>query len=238
MRKLEKFQRLQALPVSTAVLDGTGRIVAVNDAWKDFGSRNGLCVPHFGVGTDYFAYCLSGSGAGDFGNQLRELLDGKRDMITMIYPCDSPTEKRWFFLVGMPLSVDRPAGIAILHAELTSLLPLPAGLAKSDKSTASMLGVIEHSVADTLTMQLRSMLEERGDATSEMVDPSSKLSKRQLEVLKLLGEGKTNAQIAEAIFRSPHTVKLHVSAILKQLNLKSRTQAALLASKLWADGGS
>jgi DNA-binding NarL/FixJ family response regulator len=139
----------------------------------------------------------------------------------------------------MPLSVDRPAGIAILHAELTSLLPLPASLAQAGKSTSSMLGVIEHSVADTLTAQLRSMLEERGDATSEIVDPGSKLSKRQLEVLKLLGEGKTNAQIAEAIFRSPHTVKLHVSAILKQLNLKSRTQAALLASKLWAeDGGS
>ena len=63
------------------------------------------------------------------------------------------------------------------------------------------------------------------------------LSKRQLEVLKLLGEGKTNAEIAKALFRSPNTIKLHVSAILRQLNLKSRTQAALLASKLPREGG-
>ncbi len=60
----------------------------------------------------------------------------------------------------------------------------------------------------------------------------ARLSKRQMEVLRLLGKGKTNREIADALFRSPHTIKLHVSAILKQLNLKSRTQAALLASKL------
>jgi DNA-binding NarL/FixJ family response regulator len=62
--------------------------------------------------------------------------------------------------------------------------------------------------------------------------PRARLTKRQLEVLRLLGEGKTNAEIAKALFRSPHTIKLHVSAILRELDLKSRTQAALLASKL------
>ena len=235
MRKLEKFQNLKSLPVSTAVIDASGRIIAVNDAWKDFGTQNGLCVPHFGVGADYFAYCLPGSGAGDLGDRLRELLAGKRDMITMIYPCHSPTEMRWFFLVGMPLSVDRPAGVAVLHAELTSLLPLPADFAKGSTSATSVLDVIEHSVTDTLADQFRSMLVQ-SETESDGIDPSSKLSKRQLEVLKLLGEGKSNAEIAAAIFRSQHTVKLHVSAILKELNLKSRTQAALLASRLWPDG--
>lgn len=58
------------------------------------------------------------------------------------------------------------------------------------------------------------------------------LSKRQVDVLRLLGKGMTNREIAEALFRSPHTIKLHVSAILERLHLKSRTQAALLASKL------
>jgi DNA-binding NarL/FixJ family response regulator len=58
------------------------------------------------------------------------------------------------------------------------------------------------------------------------------LSKRQVEVLRLLGKGMTNREIAEALFRSPHTIKLHVSAILERLKLKSRTQAALIASKL------
>jgi DNA-binding CsgD family transcriptional regulator len=52
----------------------------------------------------------------------------------------------------------------------------------------------------------------------------------------ILGEGKTNKEIAEALFRSPNTIKLHVSAILQQLKLKSRTQAALLASRLLKEG--
>ena len=56
------------------------------------------------------------------------------------------------------------------------------------------------------------------------------LSRCQLQVLRLLGEGKSNREIAEALCRSPNTVKLHVSAILHRLNLRSRTQAALIAS--------
>ena len=60
----------------------------------------------------------------------------------------------------------------------------------------------------------------------------ARLSKRQMEVLQLLGQGKSNKEIAMALFRSPNTIKLHVSAILERLQLKSRTEAALLSSKL------
>jgi DNA-binding NarL/FixJ family response regulator len=70
------------------------------------------------------------------------------------------------------------------------------------------------------------------DAELNDVIARAGLSKRQVDVLRLLGKGMTNREIAEALFRSPHTIKLHVSAILERLHLKSRTQAALLASKL------
>jgi len=56
------------------------------------------------------------------------------------------------------------------------------------------------------------------------------LSKRQLEILGLLAEGKTNAEIAAALCRSPSTIKIHVSAILRHFNVRSRTEAALVAS--------
>jgi DNA-binding CsgD family transcriptional regulator len=239
-KALDRFQNLDALPVSTAVLDATGRIVAVNEAWKSFGERNGLCLPDFGVGANYFQFCPPVEDGGlSIANQLRDLLDGRKEMITTIYPCHSPTQQRWFFLIGMPLSIDRPNGVAIVHAELTSLLPLPASLAVASPEhvpsapAAAVLGAIERSVTDTLATHLRSMIVEpdRPDRPTD-VDPASTLSKKQLEVLKLLGDGKSNAEIAKALFRSPHTIKLHVSAILKQLNLKSRTQAALIASKL------
>jgi NarL family two-component system response regulator LiaR len=96
---------------------------------------------------------------------------------------------------------------------------------------------VEASVSNSLASQLAAMMQgpSKSAATSERGrDKKShlKLSKRQMQILELLGEGKTNAEIAKELFRSPHTVKLHVSAILKQLNVKSRTQAALIASSL------
>jgi DNA-binding CsgD family transcriptional regulator len=69
-------------------------------------------------------------------------------------------------------------------------------------------------------------------ASADGALPFAGLSKRQVEILVLLADGKTNAQIASALSRSPHTIKLHVSAIMRHLNVTSRTQAALLASKL------
>jgi DNA-binding CsgD family transcriptional regulator len=231
-RQVEKFASLHALPISSALIDASGRIVAVNEAWKTFGERNGLCLPDFGVGANYFNFCQTGEERdGGIAKQLMELLDGRSDIVTTIYPCHSPTQQRWFLLVGLPLSTDRPTGVAIVHADLTSLLTLPSGLATAVPE-ASILGAIEQSVTNTLAKQLRVMFEGPSDNYEEDIDPRSKLSQRQLEVLKLLGEGKSNAEIASALFRSQHTVKLHVSEILKRLNLKSRTQAALLASKL------
>lgn len=53
------------------------------------------------------------------------------------------------------------------------------------------------------------------------------LTDRQSEVLQLLATGKSNAEIARVLGISVHTARLHVSAILRTLNLDSRTQAAL-----------
>ena len=57
IEEFDKFERLQTLAVSAVVLDRTGKIVGVNDAWKNFGKRNGLLLPKYGVGADYLAYC-------------------------------------------------------------------------------------------------------------------------------------------------------------------------------------
>jgi DNA-binding NarL/FixJ family response regulator len=57
------------------------------------------------------------------------------------------------------------------------------------------------------------------------------LSDRELEVLKTLASGKRNKEIGEALFISEKTVKNHVSAILWKLQVNSRAEAGLLASK-------
>jgi DNA-binding CsgD family transcriptional regulator len=57
----------------------------------------------------------------------------------------------------------------------------------------------------------------------------SGLTKRELEVLDLLGEGFTNAEIAQRLFISVKTAGHHVSNVLMKLHLKSRTEAAVYA---------
>jgi DNA-binding NarL/FixJ family response regulator len=55
------------------------------------------------------------------------------------------------------------------------------------------------------------------------------LSERELEVLKLLARGLTNADIARQLYLSEGTVRNYVSAILSKLDVADRTQAAVLA---------
>jgi len=57
------------------------------------------------------------------------------------------------------------------------------------------------------------------------------LTSRELEVLRLLGEGMSNKQIGESLFIGIKTVKTHVSNILSKLEVEDRTQAAIYANK-------
>jgi len=60
-------------------------------------------------------------------------------------------------------------------------------------------------------------------------DPSSQLTSRELDVLRLVAAGKPNKQIAAELAISERTARTHVSRILRKLRLSSRTQAALWA---------
>ncbi len=57
------------------------------------------------------------------------------------------------------------------------------------------------------------------------------LSKREIDVLKLMGQGKNSPEIAQALYLSEGTVKNYVTQILNKLGMRDRTQAALWAQK-------
>ena len=67
----------------------------------------------------------------------------------------------------------------------------------------------------------------------QMIDASAfrDLSKRELEVLLLVSQGKSNNKIAEALSLSEKTVRNHVSSLLDKLNLSNRIQLATYAVK-------
>jgi LuxR family maltose regulon positive regulatory protein len=64
---------------------------------------------------------------------------------------------------------------------------------------------------------------------SAMIEP---LSERELEVLQLIAEGLTNAEIASRLFLSLNTIKAHTRSIYGKLDVHNRTQAVTMARAL------
>jgi DNA-binding CsgD family transcriptional regulator len=58
------------------------------------------------------------------------------------------------------------------------------------------------------------------------------LSRREVEVVRLLAVGRTNREIARELFLSPRTVDMHVRNILRKLDCRSRVEAAGRAGDL------
>jgi len=69
----------------------------------------------------------------------------------------------------------------------------------------------------------------------EQADPLRDLTEREREVLELIGAGLTNRQIGERMFLAEKTVKNYVSQLLAKLDMKRRSQAAVLAAELRLD---
>jgi DNA-binding NarL/FixJ family response regulator len=67
------------------------------------------------------------------------------------------------------------------------------------------------------------------DLSSGGNDITSLLTSRELEVLRLVGVGKANKEIAAALVISERTARTHVSNVLRKIGVSSRTQAAVLA---------
>ena len=64
------------------------------------------------------------------------------------------------------------------------------------------------------------------------------LTERELEILQLIVDGRTNKEIAQALFISEKTVKNHVTNILRKLDLSDRTQeAARVRVRNWIVSG-
>jgi len=102
----------------------------------------------------------------------------------------------------------------------------PDDLADVIRKAATGEAVLNSRVAARLVHEFR------GDQDNS-INPFTELTKRELDVLRLIGTGKNNHDIAELLFISENTVKTHIANILSKLHLTDRTQAAVFA---WQSG--
>jgi PAS domain S-box-containing protein len=116
---------LDSLPAHIAVLDPQGTIIAVNEKWLLFGSRNGLIAHLGGVGVNYLDACTgpdrSDSEAPiDAKTGILSVIEGRQDHFTLEYPCNSDTEERWFRLEVTPYTDETGRGAVVMHTNITS----------------------------------------------------------------------------------------------------------------------
>ena len=67
------------------------------------------------------------------------------------------------------------------------------------------------------------------DTTTSLPSVHERLTTRELEVLRLLAVGRSNTQIAEALFISPRTVSTHLTSIFTKLDVEGRAEAVAVA---------
>ncbi len=174
---------LDALSDHVCVLDAEGRIVAVNDAWLQFGLRNGASEPAIGVGSNYVAVCAAAaqrSGCephcADFLRGLRQVLAGERERFALEYPCHAPNEQRWFVAKVSRVAGGSAVRVVVAHDDVS-----PLRQARSELEQA--LGALRHSEAhfhalfDTLPVGVVYQ-----DAQGQVTDANP-------EALRLLGLG-------------------------------------------------
>jgi len=247
----QRLSALHSLPIRAAALDREGYIVAVNEPWKEFYRRFGLDAPNFGVGEKYGrCFDQDPKSMARRRSDLQALLAGEIATASHLYVCHSDQGDRRILVVGFAARTPEPAGATMLHIDVTELISADELI---DQGRPDALGTraldpddwprLTQAIETAVARALAAWVPGRGvggAAARRLEAPVSdedewvqaRLTARQRQVFMLLGDGKTNAEIAETLATSPNTVKLHVSAILRRLQLESRTQAAILATKL------
>lgn len=128
MQAISTFDKtiLNALSAHIAILDANGAIHETNRAWQRFGEDNGMVIISDASKLNYLDICDSATGDdADYSHQaangIRRVIQKQIDEFTMEYPCDSPTEKLWFYMRATRIENAQPYCIVVSHENITPL---------------------------------------------------------------------------------------------------------------------
>jgi NarL family two-component system response regulator LiaR len=97
-------------------------------------------------------------------------------------------------------------------------------IADAIRAAARGQSVLESQVASKMMNRFRR-------PSQQAAQPHEDLTEREMEVLKLLAQGKSNQEIADELFIGIKTVKYHLTNLFGKLNVEDRTQAAIYAHR-------
>jgi DNA-binding NarL/FixJ family response regulator len=104
-------------------------------------------------------------------------------------------------------------------------------VAAAVRAVARGESLISPSMASKLLAEFTAVTGGSGSPHEEEDEGAPRLSPREIEVLKLVAQGRTNREVAAALHLSENTVKNHVANILDKLHLRSRLEAVMYAMR-------
>lgn len=137
---------MNCMTAHIAVLDRTGTIILVNDAWERFALENGIdSLSSVGVGANYLDVCRRSASHCRYAVQalagLEGTLRGDIAEFKMEYPCHSSEENRWFHMSATPSNVD--GGALVSHTDITERV---LAQRKLQESEAHYRAIIENEL--------------------------------------------------------------------------------------------
>ncbi|MBB3677220.1 LuxR C-terminal-related transcriptional regulator [Modestobacter versicolor] len=125
---------------------------------------------------------------------------------------------------------NRAALVDVLQAGVRGFLPRRAA---AQRLVEAVRALARHEAAldSTVTTQLVTYLTGDGAQVSPERRALDRLTERQREVAALVAQGLSNEEIARRLFLSPATVKSHLTAVMRRLEVRTRTQLAILVNR-------
>ena len=115
---------LNSITEHLVVIDEHGMIQFVNKSWQNFGANNACAISGDWRETNYLDECDKAAAMGDSfgvnaGHGIRSVTSGQVPLFYFEYPCNSPTESRWFTMRVTPLEDSQPRLFVISHQNIT-----------------------------------------------------------------------------------------------------------------------
>ncbi len=208
------------------LLDGTAEPAFALDANGQLAAWNAAAAETFGLGGDNAVgqYCSDiFHGVDECGMEckhdcaVRHRAERREPLKSYDIQLETRDGKRWFNMVVTSVSGDKDDPVITIH------IARPADLQKRLEGVFKDFVAKEGYVSDGR----RSDLVEIERTTTNQVE----LTAREIEILRLVSNGRTSAKIAEELFISKTTVNNHVQHILKKLNATSRLEAVRRAER-------